>query len=499
MSKAGPSRTIRSTILAGRSMTAQRRNRILPPRARNTKIVATLGPASATPEEIEALFRTGADVFRLNFSHGTRSEHRDRVTAIRAVEHAYEWPIGIIADLQGPKLRIGLFEGGKIELEPGQAFRLDSSPAPGNAKRVQLAHPELIDALAPGAEILLDDGRVRLRVKKRGADFLDTAVVSGRTLSDHKGVNVPGVVLALTEKDRGDLAAALDFGVDWIALSFVQRPDDVAEARRLAGRGVGLIVKLEKPAALEHLEALIEMADGIMVARGDLGVELPPEEVPVLQRRIVSAVRRAGKPVIVATQMLESMISAPTPTRAEASDVATAVYEGTDAVMLSAETAAGAYPLEAVEIMDRIATRIERDPGYRRIMNAEPLPLESTSGDAISAAAHQVATTIGAAAIVTYTTSGSTTLRAARERPQVPVLCLTQNSGTARRLALSYGVRAVITSDVHSFSQMVEKAVRLARATGVVDSGQRLVVTAGVPFGTPGNTNTLRIAWVGEP
>jgi len=483
-------------------MTAQRRSRILSPRDRNTKIVATLGPASGTHDRIESLFRAGADVFRLNFSHGTRSEHHERVQAIREIEQAYEWPIGIIADLQGPKLRIGRFAGGKAEIEPGKGFRLDSSPAPGNAKRVQLAHPELIEALEPGAEILLDDGRIRLKVKKRGADFLDTVVMAGRALSDHKGVNVPGVVLplvALTEKDRGDLSAALSFGVDWIALSFVQRPEDVAEARRLTGRAVGLIVKLEKPAALDHLETLIEMADGVMVARGDLGVELPPEEVPVVQRRIVSAVRRAGKPVIVATQMLESMISAPTPTRAEASDVATAVYEGTDAVMLSAETAAGAYPVEAVEMMDRIAARIERDGAYRQIMNAEPLPLESTSGDAISAAAHQVAATIGAAAIVTYTTSGSTTLRAARERPLVPVLCLTQNQATARRLALSYAVRAVITSDVHSFSQMVEKAVRLARATGVAEPGQRLVVTAGVPFGTPGNTNTLRIAWVGEP
>jgi len=483
-------------------MTAQRRNKILPPRTRNTKIVATLGPASDSQERIESLFQAGADVFRLNFSHGTRAEHHARVEAIRAIEHAHEWPIGIIADLQGPKLRIGRFKGAKVDIEAGQAFRLDSDAAPGSAKRVQLPHPELIETLEPGAEILLDDGRVRLQVKKRGADFLDTVVVSGRSLSDHKGVNVPGVVLplvALTEKDRGDLAAALSFGVDWVALSFVQRPDDVAEARRLAGRGVGLIVKLEKPAALEHLETLIEMADGIMVARGDLGVELPPEEVPVVQRRIVSAVRRAGKPVIVATQMLESMISAPTPTRAEASDVATAVYEGTDAVMLSAETAAGAYPIEAVEMMNRIAARIERDHAYRQVMNAEPLPLESTSGDAISAAAHQVAATVGAAAIVTYTTSGSTTLRAARERPLVPVLCLTQNPATARRLALSYGVRAVITSDVHSFSQMVEKAARIARATGVAETGQRLVVTAGVPFGTPGNTNTLRIAWVGEP
>lgn len=480
-------------------MTAPRRNRSLPPRGRNTKIVATLGPASGTRAEIETLFHAGADVFRLNFSHGTRDDHRSRIEAIREIEQDAEWPIGVIADLQGPKLRIGRFQGGKTTIEAGKPFRLDLDPAAGSARRVQLPHKELIDALEPGADVLLDDGRVRLRVKKHGPDYLDTIVVSGMALSDNKGVNVPGVVLplaALTEKDRRDLASALEFGVDWIALSFVQRPEDVAEARRLVGNRAALIVKLEKPAALEHLDALIELADGVMVARGDLGVELPPEEVPVVQRRIVAAVRQAGKPVIVATQMLESMISAPTPTRAEASDVATAVYEGTDAVMLSAETAAGAYPVEAVEMMNRIAARVERDSGYRRIMNADPLPLESTSGDAITAAAHQVAATIGAAAIATYTTSGSTTLRAARERPGVPVLCLTASLATARRLALSYAVRSVVTPDVSSFSQMVEKATRMARVTGVAGVGQRMVVTAGVPFGTPGNTNTLRIAWV---
>ncbi len=480
-------------------MTTHRPHSDQPPRGRNTKIVATLGPASATEDRIETLFRAGADVFRLNFSHGVHSEHRERVAAIRRIEARYNWPIGIIADLQGPKLRIGKFAAGVVALEPGQSFRLDSDPALGDGSRVQLPHAELINALVPGADILLDDGRVKLQVVEQGRDYLQTKVIAGRSLSDHKGVNVPGVILplaALTDKDRTDLAAALDFGVDWIALSFVQRPEDVAEARKLVGGRVPLIVKLEKPSALDHLDALIEMADGLMVARGDLGVELPPEDVPVWQRKIVAAGRQAGKPVIVATQMLESMISAPTPTRAEASDVATAVYEGADAVMLSAETAAGAYPLEAVEIMDRIAKRVERDPGYRRIMNSESPLLESTSGDAITAAAHQVAQTIGAAAIATYTSSGSTTLRASRERPAMPILCLTAHDATARRLMLSYGVRSVVTPDIHTFGQMVERAGRTARLAGVAEAGQRRVVTAGVPFGTPGNTNTLRIAWV---
>lgn len=480
-------------------MSTQRHQFSLLPRQRNTKIVATLGPSSGTPERIEALLRAGADAFRLNFSHGTIDEHRARVAVIREVEQTYAQPVAIIADLQGPKLRIGRFAQGSIQIAAGHRFRLDSDPAPGDATRVQLPHKELLQALGPGAEILVDDGRVRLKVVHRDESGLDTEVVSGRVLSDRKGVNVPGIVLplaALTEKDRSDLAAALSFGIDWVALSFVQRPEDLAEPRRLIAGRAALMVKMEKPAALDHLDAMIELADGIMVARGDLGVELPPEDVPIHQRRIIAAARRAGKPVIVATQMLESMVSAPTPTRAEASDVATAVYEATDAVMLSAETASGDFPVEAVEIMDRIAARVECDPGYRRIMDSETPTPESTSGDAITLAAHQVARTIGAAAIVTFTSSGSTTLRAARERPGMPILCLTASDATARRLMLSYGVRSVVTADIHNFSQMVERAQRMARTAGLAHPGQRLVVTAGVPFGTPGSTNTLRIAWV---
>ena len=480
-------------------MTVHRHQFSLLPRHRNTKIVATLGPSSGTADEIETLFRAGADIFRLNFSHGTHREHRERVAAIRDIESHYSQPIAIIADLQGPKLRIGCFAAGAVALRAGQTFRLDFDPAPGDAKRVQLPHPELVEALTAGSDILLDDGKVRLQVTRQGADYLDTKVVSGQGLSDRKGVNVPGVVLplvALTGKDRADLAAALSFGVDWIALSFVQRPADVVEARQLIGDRAQLIVKLEKPQALEHLDALIELSDGVMVARGDLGVELPPEEVPVIQRRIVAAVRQAGKPVIVATQMLESMVSAPAPTRAEASDVATAVYEGADAVMLSAETAAGAYPVEAVEIMNRIAARVERDPFYRRTMNSESPSPEAHTSDAITSAANQVARTTGAVAVVTFTTSGSTTLRASRERPAMPILCLTAVPATARRLMLSYGVRSVVTPDIHSFSQMVEVAARIARSIGIAHVGDRLVVTAGVPFGTPGNTNTLRIAVV---
>ncbi|AWK90023.1 pyruvate kinase [Azospirillum thermophilum] len=468
-------------------------------RSRLTKIVATLGPASASPEVIRALFEAGVDVFRLNFSHGTHEDHGQRLAILRELEAETGRPIAVMADLQGPKLRIATFANGPITLTAGQEFRLDLSKEPGDDRRVGMPHPEIFAALTPDTDLLLDDGRVRLRVLSCGPDHADTRVVSGTRLSDRKGVNVPGVVLPLsplTQKDRADLAFALDHGVDWVALSFVQKPEDVAEARRLIAGRAALLSKLEKPQAIAHLAEIIELSDGIMVARGDLGVELPAEDVPTLQKRIVRESRRSGKPVIVATQMLESMVAAPAPTRAEASDVATAVYDGADAVMLSAETASGSYPVEAVSIMDRIARRVEHDPLYRSIMDAQHPDPQQTAADAITAAARQVAHTIQAAAIATYTTSGSTTLRAARERPEVPILCLTSAMETARRLQLAYGVHAVHTQDISNFSEMVQTATRTAFRDGIALEGQRLVITAGVPFGTPGNTNILRIAWV---
>jgi pyruvate kinase len=468
-------------------------------RHRKAKIVATLGPASATPQAIRALFDAGADVFRLNFSHGAHTDHRERLEYIRQIEFENSRPIAVMMDLQGPKLRIGKFVNGSVELKAGKSFRLDMSQEPGTGERAPLPHPEIFKALTPGVDLLIDDGRLRLRVESCGEDFAETTVATGGRVSDRKGVNVPGAVLpisALTDKDRQDLQVGLDLGVDWVALSFVQRPEDVAEARRLIAGRAAVLVKLEKPAAIERLEELIELADAVMVARGDLGVEMPPEDVPALQKRIIAACREAGKPVVVATQMLDSMVHAPAPTRAEASDVATAVYDGADAVMLSAETASGEYPLESVSMMNRIVRRVEQDPYYSRVINAQNPEPEATAADAISAAAAQVAHTLSAAAIVTYTTSGSTTLRAARERPEVPILCLTERIETARRLALCWGTHCVQTKDVSSFSEMVEKACAIAREQGIADKGQRLVVTAGVPFGTPGSTNVLRIAWV---
>ncbi|MEM8916149.1 MAG: pyruvate kinase [Pseudomonadota bacterium] len=468
-------------------------------RTRSTKIVATLGPSSSSASAIRDLFERGVDVFRFNYSHGTQDDHANRMAIVRELEEETGRPMAVMADLQGPKLRVGSFVDGGADLTPGQSFRFDMDDKLGDAKRAYLRHPEIFAAISEGDRLLVDDGKVALRVMEAGKDYAETQVMSGTRISDRKGVNVPGVVLPispLTEKDRRDLNHALDIGADWIALSFVQRVEDVAEARRLINGRAPLVVKMEKPSAIDQLEMMVEVTDAMMVARGDLGVEMAPERVPMIQKKMIRACREAGKPVIVATQMLESMINSPTATRAEASDVATAVFDGADAVMLSAETAAGAYPREAVDMMNRIAETVEHDPVYRTTFDNEHFDPENTAADAITAAARQVAHTIQAAAIVTYTTSGSTTLRAARERPDVPILCLTSKTATARRLALCWGVHSVTTDDVKDFPEMVAKACRIAYDDGLAKEGQRLVVTAGVPFGTPGNTNVLRIAWV---
>ncbi len=468
-------------------------------RRRRTKIIATLGPASSTPEVLARLFEAGADVFRLNFSHGTHEDHAARFAMIRALEDRYDRPIGILADVQGPKLRVGRFGGGRAHLQAGKAFRLDLNPTPGNANRVNLPHPEIIAAARVGATLLLDDGKLRLRVARKREDALETEVLVGGALSDRKGVNVPDIVLpipALTEKDHADLAFALDHGASYIGLSFVQRSEDVIEAKRLVDGRAAVMTKLEKPQALDNLDEIVRLSDAVMVARGDLGVELPPEEVPLAQKRIVRAARTLGRPVVVATQMLESMISAPAPTRAEASDVATAVFDGADAVMLSAETAAGQYPYEAVNMMDRIIARVEQDPGWRAMSDASRPEPEHSAADALAAAARQVCHTIGAAAIVAYTASGATALRVARERPDAPVIGFTPHRETARRLAAVWGVHAVVSQDVHSLTEAVTRAVRTALAEGLAEPGSEIVVAAGVPFGHSGTTNTLRVAQV---
>ncbi len=465
-------------------------------RERHAKILATLGPASSSEAVIAGLIEAGADAFRLNFSHGSHAEHAARHDTIRALERRYRRPIAIVADLQGPKLRVGAFAEGSVRLAAGGRFRLDLDPAPGNADRAELPHPEIFAALSPGTNLLLDDGRIRLKVISSDLRSAETEVMVGGPLSDRKGVNVPDVMLklsALTAKDRADLAFALELGVPWVALSFVQRPEDVDEAKALIAGRAGLIAKLEKPTAVmsSALSEIIRRADGIMVARGDLGVEMPPEDVPMLQKRIVRRCRRAGKPVIVATQMLESMIRSPVPTRAEASDVATAVNEGADAVMLSGETAVGEYPEGAVAIMDRIIRRTEGDPMHRTILDAVRPVADSSTEDAISAATRQVAETVQGAVIVTYTSSGSTTVRVARERPTVPILALTASASVARRLALVWGVHLKLIAYFVDVDEMLDAAQSAAVEAGFAIKGDKVVITAGVPFATPGTTNLL--------
>lgn len=471
-------------------------------RTRNAKIVATLGPASSSLEKIRALFLAGVDVFRLNFSHGTHADHKARFEAIRSVERELGRPVGILIDLQGPKLRVGTFAAGPVELRTGQRFRLDMDPTPGNLERVQLPHAEIFAVLEVGTSLLLDDGKIRLEVKRFGRGYAETEVIVGGKLSERKGVNVPDVVLPispLTEKDRRDLEFGLSLGADWVALSFVQRPEDIDEARTLVANRAFIMAKLEKPAAIERLEQIIACCDGLMVARGDLGVEMPPEDVPTLQRMILRACRCAGKPVIVATQMLESMITAPVPTRAEASDVATAIYEGADAVMLSAESASGLYPVEAVEMMNRIIHRVEADDHYRASIDKQHDKPQSTAADAISSALRHTAHVVGAKVTVTYTSSGFSSLRAARERPETPILSLTPNLTTARRLALVWGVHSVHSNEAPDIATMTDLACKIALREGFAEPGHNVVIAAGVPFGVSGTTNLLRIATIWPP
>ncbi|MDI6027829.1 pyruvate kinase [Corticibacterium sp. UT-5YL-CI-8] len=470
-------------------------------RSRKVKILATLGPASSDEAMIRKLFEAGADVFRINMSHTDHDMMRTLVGRIRAVESQVGRPIGILADLQGPKLRVGKFAKGKEELKVGQTFTLDNNDTPGDSKRVFLPHPEILRSVEVGHRLLIDDGKLQLKAIKTDGKKIVCEVVAGTGISDRKGVSLPDTDLpvgALTEKDRRDLDAVLETGVDWVALSFIQRPDDLAEARKIANGRALLLSKIEKPQAVTRLAEIIELSDALMVARGDLGVEMPLEAVPGIQKQITRAARRAGKPVVVATQMLESMITAPVPTRAEVSDVSIAVFEGADAIMLSAESAAGAYPVEAVSMMDRIAVCVEQDPTYPGIINAQRSTPEATSADAISLASREIAETLKLAAIITYTASGATGMRAARERPQVPIIALSPILDTARRLSLLWGTHCVVSPDAIDLDDMVERACRMAFNEGFAKPGDRIIVTAGVPLRTPGSTNMLRIAYVGQ-
>jgi pyruvate kinase len=465
-------------------------------RARRARIVATLGPASRGVDNIRELAMAGADVFRVNFSHGSHEDHARAIEAVRQVEALVGRPIAVLADLQGPKLRLGEFADGVVRLQAGHHLRLDLKSAPGDASRIGVPHPEIFAALRTGALVLLDDGKVRLRVVKHGPDFADTVVEAGDQLSDHKGLNLPHLAIpipALTDKDRADLAFALQQGVDWVALSFVQRASDMAELRSLVQGRANVLAKIEKPSALEALDEILDLSQAIMVARGDLGVEMAPEEVPVVQKQLVRAARLRGIPVVVATQMLESMTHSPTPTRAEASDVAGAVYEGADALMLSAESAAGDYPVEAVSMMDRIITRVEQDPRWPELMRAE-YPVEDADADALVAAARRAAEAASTACLAAFTTTGQTALRLARERPLQPTLALTPSLATARKLALLWGAEPRVVPELLDPEDLARVAVEQAVAAGLVGPGQRVLILAGLPMGSPGAANILRIA-----
>jgi pyruvate kinase len=466
-------------------------------RLRNVKIVATLGPASSTYETIRALFEAGADVFRLNMSHGVHEDIAERHAIIRKIEADVGRPIGILADLQGPKLRVGTFANGAEDLEEGQAFRLDLTDAPGDSTRVTLPHREIFEALQPEASLLVNDGKIRLRVKDHGPEFANCVVEVGGTISDRKGVNVPDVVLplaALSEKDKVDLEFACELGVDWLALSFVQRPEDVHEGRDLARGRAAIMSKIEKPAAVHSFDEILSASDAIMVARGDLGVECPIQNVPPMQKRMVRKCRAAAKPVIVATQMLESMIESPMPTRAEVSDVAAAIYEGADAVMLSAESAVGQYPNEAVATMNNVAIEVESDPTYRDVVDASRGGKKQSVADGIVSAAREIAETADIKVICCYSQSGSTASLVARERPHVPIIAMTSQVGTARRMSLTWGLHCVQTTEVDRFKTAVINSARASVAEGFATLEDYLVVTAGVPFGKSGTTNILRVA-----
>ncbi len=466
-------------------------------RRRRTRIVATLGPASRSPEMVLKCAVAGVDVFRLNFSHGVHADHTAALGAVRAAEEALGRPLAALADLQGPKFRLGLFKAGKVAVAQGDIIRLDSESSPGDARRVHLPHPEVLKVLAPGVDLLLDDGRIRLTVVASGDGWAEAQVVAGEALSDHKGLAIPGVVIpvpALTAKDRVDLDHALRIGVDWIALSFVQRAQDMADLRRLVEGRAAILAKIEKPAALHALEAILDVSDGLMVARGDLGVEMATEEVPVAQKIIVRAARRRGVPVIVATQMLESMTSSPSPTRAEASDVAGGVYEGADALMLSAESAVGAYPLEAISIMDRIIRRVEADPSWPALMRAEHGVAEDEDVDALIAAATRAAQTRSTEALVAYTTTGATARRLARERSIHPILAIAPDIRVARRLALVWGLEPRVARQPRGVAALTDEAAHMAADLGLAAPGGRLLIIAGPPLGAPGAANLLRIA-----
>jgi pyruvate kinase len=465
-------------------------------RNRSAKILATVGPASRAPDMLRLLHEVGVDAFRLNFSHGSHEDHAAVIKLIRKIEAELDTPIAIVADMQGPKLRVGEFENGQIELRYGQTVRIMEGREPGKDGLIYMPHPELMQALEAGSILKFDDGKLQVTVLSNDGKVIEANVDVPGVLSNRKGINVINTQLAMsamTDKDRKDMAFALSQKADFIALSFVQTADDVMEARKIIGDQAGIISKIEKPSAMEELDSILMLSDGVMVARGDLGVELPLEQVPVVQRQIIRKCRALGKPVIIATHMLESMIDAPTPTRAEASDVATAIYQGADAVMLSAETAVGRHPATAVAIMDRIITSAEGDPEFWEYFKQIALPYDAPE-DGISGAVRGIAAKLGVKAVLGYTKTGSTVQRISRERPPCKVVGLTPDNRTASRLALSWGVVPIVMTDPVDFNDMLASIQDVAKDKLGLISGDVVMISAGVPFGRPGTTNTINIS-----
>lgn len=467
---------------------------------RRTKIVATLGPATSNPEMIAKLIQAGANVFRLNFSHGSKEDHKNNIDSIRAESKRLNRPIGVLQDLQGPKIRTATFKDGKVELKEGAKFNLTcDDDSPGDIKRVGVTYTGLCNDVKVGDALLLDDGRLALEVTALKGQVIQTKVTLGGILSNNKGINIPNADLsipALTDKDVEDLLYGAELDVDWVAMSFVRSRDDLLLARHYlarAGSRARLMAKIEKPSAVDRFDEILSEVDGVMVARGDLGVELPPERVPIIQKRLIRLCQEAGKPVVTATQMLESMISSPTPTRAEASDVANAIYDGTDAVMLSAETAVGQYPEKAIEMMHRIAMSVEDGISYQDSMRNKYPPTRGTTADAISQSACRMASELDAQVIVTFTSSGTTAMRVSRNRPIAPILAVTPSELAYRQMSIVWGVVPAVGKDINNTDEMVDAASKSIKEKKLADEGARFVITAGVPFGMRGTTNLIRV------
>ena len=466
-------------------------------RNRNVKIVATLGPSSSTEEMVSRLFEEGVDVFRLNLSHGLHDEIKQRHEIIRKVENKFRRPICILADLQGPKLRCGDFKDKQAELVAGQTFVFDKERALGNSKRVYLPEFEIFKSLKKDSKVLVNDGKIKLVVKEVSENFVSTEVLVGGIISDKKGINVPDQLLplsALSKKDLSDLEFVCNLGIEWLGLSFVQRAKDIKEAKKIVRGRAAILSKIEKPSAVDAFDEILEETDAVMIARGDLGVELPIETLPPIQKRLVRQCRDSGKPVIVATQMMESMINSPVPTRAEVSDVAQAIYEGADAVMLSAESAVGNYPIEAVRTMNSIATEVEKEKTYRQLIESSRTPLKGGVSDAITVAAREVAETTNVKVICCFTETGTTASLTSRERPKVPIIALTPKITIARRLTLNWGLHCIVTEELERFKMAVVNAAKAARMYGFANNDDKIIVIAGVPFNVSGTTNILRVA-----